>query len=195
MNSVRSNQDTLLLRLPAEIRNRIWQFALGGKLIRPQYTTRRSNYPKLMLQPCERKNAFSLLRTCRQIYAETAVLPFTINRFSMTCYWTLLKSSKHFRKYQCSQIEKIQLEQSMYGLQERYRELVKSNLAERSLSTVLPGLRRIHIRAFPCSYYTGVTFGAFEAFLQSEVIPGMLAKGYQVSIEEMNITAEEFDKQ
>jgi hypothetical protein len=191
---VRSNQDTPLLRLPAEIRNRIWQFALGGKVYRQQHVTG-NRRGKLMPQPCERGNAFLLLRTCRQIYAETGVLPFTINTFSITSYWSLVHMFKPFRKYQCSQIEQIHIEMSNSGLEEWWKAWMKRQFDDVDLSGRLPGLRRIYFRIFPCPHHPNASFGPSKAFLQSDIVPGMLAKGYQISIEEMGITANKFDHQ
>jgi hypothetical protein len=72
---------TQLLRLPAELRVQIWKYALGGKMFEvycwPSY-----NYHKNPTRVLNReRNCLSLLRTCRQIYQEARLIPFTSNRF------------------------------------------------------------------------------------------------------------------
>jgi hypothetical protein len=69
----RNAQESLLLRLPAEIRNRIWthivaieKVYIGGEFM---------NDPKCVAPQLH------LLRVCRQTYAEAALLPYSSNRF------------------------------------------------------------------------------------------------------------------
>lgn len=69
----RNSRESLLLRLPAEIRNRIWTQVLAMEVIyvgdefrdNSDYTT----------------PALDLLRVCRPIYAEAALLPYSLNAF------------------------------------------------------------------------------------------------------------------
>lgn len=76
----KSNSMIPLLRLPPELRNRIWEYALGGHIF-----TVRSCDPKSKVVhfevSSEEKKGTTLLRACRQIYAETALLPFRLNAF------------------------------------------------------------------------------------------------------------------
>ncbi|KAF2850755.1 hypothetical protein T440DRAFT_518049 [Plenodomus tracheiphilus IPT5] len=76
----KENARSPLLRLPPEIRNQIWELALGGsdffldydldkvKVVKPE--TPRTSTP-----------ATALLRTCRQIYAEAALCHYKVNAF------------------------------------------------------------------------------------------------------------------
>src|SRR4051812_48744235 len=96
--SVENNRASPLLFLPPEIRNRIFHYAIGGKTFRQLYRTHGTQ--RFLGEPSGRPNAFALLRTCRQIYAETAVVPFTSNVFSARYCWNLKRSLRSFRRYQ-----------------------------------------------------------------------------------------------
>jgi hypothetical protein len=67
-----SQRDSPLLRLPPEIRNTIFEYALGGRTILLESTP--FKYGDL--------KAVSLLAVSRQIYAETAMILFSANTFS-----------------------------------------------------------------------------------------------------------------
>ncbi|KAF1360416.1 hypothetical protein EJ07DRAFT_177115 [Lizonia empirigonia] len=80
VKTIKQNSLTPLLQLPPEVRNQIWEYALGGNVFeitssRKVQTRRRT---KESVQP---KHAFPLLGVCRQIYAETALLPYKANAF------------------------------------------------------------------------------------------------------------------
>ncbi|KAH8731111.1 hypothetical protein GQ44DRAFT_755879 [Phaeosphaeriaceae sp. PMI808] len=74
----KNSQRSALLRLPLDIRTMIWEYVLeSGEIIKlfPIACVRHSKIPK----PTHR---FQLLRVCRQIYVEAALLPYTLNTFS-----------------------------------------------------------------------------------------------------------------
>ncbi|KAF7446426.1 hypothetical protein Ptr902_09458 [Pyrenophora tritici-repentis] len=77
---VKVNQQSPLLRLPPEIRNRIWEFALGGMVYRVKNPDS-DRHRKLAPSP-KQPAGISLLRVCRQIYAEAAMLPSLLNTIS-----------------------------------------------------------------------------------------------------------------
>ena len=94
--STKSNSDSPLLRLPAEIRNCIWEYALGGN-IRDLTIFRRDRkcYTEWLIAMSRAsfpQHSHALLSTCRQIYAETALLTFSTNEFRFrsktTFKWT-----------------------------------------------------------------------------------------------------------
>jgi hypothetical protein len=64
----------------------IWGYALGGQTIRlaPQ-----QDPPKAVVWS---KDRFPLLRVCRQVYSEAAILPYALNTFQFTC-------GKHYSDY------------------------------------------------------------------------------------------------
>ncbi|PVI04525.1 hypothetical protein DM02DRAFT_651474 [Periconia macrospinosa] len=68
------NVKSPFLRLPPEIRNRIYEFVLGGRLLLLSPPELRDGYPV---------NSLALLLVCRQIHQETRDLPFTLNRFTV----------------------------------------------------------------------------------------------------------------
>ncbi len=71
-----NTRNSPLLRLPVEIREMIWEYTLSCSPIRPW-----SNQFSPSPQPSP-TDKFPLLRVCRQIYAETAALPYTLNTVS-----------------------------------------------------------------------------------------------------------------
>lgn len=104
--SVKSNAESPLLRLPAEIRNLIWSFACGGQLVTTTYSFFRlgddnkggafcyltdkdlvANAQKsrdlsdYFRRPVRVASAFQLPRVCRQIYSETALRSYRDNTF------------------------------------------------------------------------------------------------------------------
>ncbi|PSN62963.1 hypothetical protein BS50DRAFT_591190 [Corynespora cassiicola Philippines] len=71
-----------LLRLPVEIRKSISEYTLSGHVITIQS---QSGYlHEIHLQPISKRLAFGLTKVCRQIYAETASIPYALNRFILT---------------------------------------------------------------------------------------------------------------
>lgn len=76
LTSARQNQqDSPLLKLPPEIRNQIFQLAIGDKTyhILSTFSSARRR---------QEKHALALLSCCRQIYAETALLPWAQYTFA-----------------------------------------------------------------------------------------------------------------
>jgi len=75
-----------LLRLPPEIRQRIWTYAVHVQTVIVGYGT----YPEDARYYPEQ----SILRVCRQVHAETCLLPYSGNTFSpddMGCFNVWLK--------------------------------------------------------------------------------------------------------
>jgi len=76
-----NQRNSPLLRLPAELRNQIYKYALGGHIVLLG-TTHELVYPrKPRLYPEEPISHFALLRVCSQIHAEAALLPYSLNIF------------------------------------------------------------------------------------------------------------------
>ncbi|KAJ4296249.1 beta transducin [Kalmusia sp. IMI 367209] len=91
----RNSVTSPLLRLPPEIRNKIWEYALGGfqidvrktggrkKAVKLVYTTR----PVGTCYPLSKdyiKPTFHLHEVCRQMYFETSPLIYTLNTFGFS---------------------------------------------------------------------------------------------------------------
>jgi len=88
--------------MPAEIRNAIWKLVLGGKEYRSDWKAR--FYPS----PTEPKDVTALLRTCRQIYSEAAIMPLALTIFSVRCVREAERSLKKFKPNQRKQITTLQ---------------------------------------------------------------------------------------
>lgn len=138
---VKSNQMSPLLRLPPEIRNKIWQYVLGGKLIRVE-DQKGSRYAKFSSSPSEPDNAMALLRTCRQVYAEAALMPLLLNTFSFD-YITVVKKLKLRQRKHIASI-RFNLSSSLLFM------LHATTLASHqiSLPTLFPCLKKICVRIF-----------------------------------------------
>ncbi|CAN9355968.1 unnamed protein product [Alternaria alternata] len=74
-----NQQDSPLLRLPPELRCLVFEYALGGNT----YMIRYHRTSKAVKNTTVAKHALALLSVCRQIFAETALLPFSLNTFSV----------------------------------------------------------------------------------------------------------------
>jgi hypothetical protein len=100
--------ESSFLRLPAEIRNQIYEEALGGNTIKIEYKTYQPNYKKIVPvfkyhctvydkqtdpfrdhypRSDQASSGFTLLNSvCRQLYLETAPLPYRLNRIAFSSY-------------------------------------------------------------------------------------------------------------
>jgi hypothetical protein len=74
--------NSLLLRLPPELRNIIYEYALGGREISfTLYATSSGNHFDLLFYGSHHRNILGLLFACRQMHSETALLPYKLNSF------------------------------------------------------------------------------------------------------------------
>jgi len=150
MPSVKTNQDSPLLRLPGELRTRIWEYVLGGFELRSMFPDHsQPRKPRRMIPPfAERSNGTQLLRTCRQIYTETALLPYKTNTFIFETYTPVKYDLKRMKAFQRAHIEKIQFDvDCQAGDTDPYKLMFA--LGEDNLE-VLPGLKHVHVVAFCC---------------------------------------------
>jgi hypothetical protein len=147
---VKNNQDSPLLRLPPELRDRIWGFAIGAHVLRVVYTNSPANKTVVKIQPPfkENRNTLALLRTCRQIYSETALLPYKSSTYSCDLWQPLSHGLRHMKRFQRAQIEDLQVELDLPWSRNpvRIQELCVDKLA------ILPGLKRVRILAFRDKY-------------------------------------------
>ena len=91
-----NRQRSPLLRLPAEIRNKIYGYALGGMKLRMPYRSKElgvvsamSYGPSVSLTPLHRLVGLTLVS--RQLYAETKILPFEL------CTMHVIRSLFHYQ--------------------------------------------------------------------------------------------------
>jgi len=68
--------------MSAEIRNSIYNYALGGYVFDVS-----KPYPPLNFQGGLSKHSLALTRTCRQIYAETSLVAFATNTFYIDTWY------------------------------------------------------------------------------------------------------------
>lgn len=102
MARVQGNQQAPLLRLPPEIRDRIWRYALGGKTfvgVGLWESTYRFGPSK-----ADPENGAALLRTCRQIYSETALHLPRLGNFVYATFSALKRSARKLKRYQHNQV-------------------------------------------------------------------------------------------
>ena len=80
INSTARNQlQSPLLRLPPEIRNKLYILVLGGRTCRFKDAIDRGH---AILDTKGERHVFGLLFVCHQIYSETSLLPYSLNTFS-----------------------------------------------------------------------------------------------------------------
>lgn len=88
----------------------------------------------------------ALLRISRQVYHETALLPFASNTFSITDHHRLKPPFNSFKVYQLQHITSVQLEMSDFSVDHPSDRFMSFGSAMRSNGLkYLPGLQRIHI--------------------------------------------------
>lgn len=142
MDSARQNQrDSPLLRLPAELRNQIFQYALGCKTW--TFLVRESHQQTVYV-PSRLEHALALLAVCRQIYAETALLPFSLDTFSFDHYTDLQWWLKAQRPAQSDVVSTISIHHRLY-LYGILAELYDWRLGKWE-SSRLPALRVVHVK-------------------------------------------------
>ncbi|KAF2118341.1 hypothetical protein BDV96DRAFT_569693 [Lophiotrema nucula] len=148
----RNKHRSPLLRLPGEIRNHIFVYALGGlhivvsELKKKSYEIKKIRCAKMrdLTQKMEdglrftyfQPHYLSLLLVCRQIYAETALLPFSINHFWIKSE-KALENWKDFNHVLPAQINAIEICQF-------WVYMTKSVLA---LST-LPAIKKVYVMSW-----------------------------------------------
>jgi hypothetical protein len=83
-STLRNQKESPLLRLPAELRDKIYGYVFSGGRIIPHFSPIRNTFAifqgfirnQTIFGPVHGDNPLALLYVCRQTYAETALLPF-----------------------------------------------------------------------------------------------------------------------
>lgn len=103
-----------MLRLPPEIRDQIWEYVLGGYTLKAVPvaldTSPRGDYryvPRITPLFQEAPLDLNRLGTCRQIYSETAFIPYRSNTFFYFRYSHIWYDTKCLKPYQLKQISEI----------------------------------------------------------------------------------------
>lgn len=119
---------------------------LGGKtLVRTRYV--RSRKSRFLPPLPDRAHDLASPRACRQVYAETALLPYKLNSFQFWYYYDMARECRYLKQFQRAQILDIELTvSSKWGLGIGSMEWIKSSgkLSEHSLE-FLPVLKRMHL--------------------------------------------------
>ena len=99
------------MRLPPEIRDMIWKYVLGGKTFEApgedNGLPNRLRTAVLEPYPGNPKEGFALLRTCRQVYLETAPYPITLSTFGCQDPDILMAAIKKLKPYQRKQVRLV----------------------------------------------------------------------------------------
>jgi hypothetical protein len=143
-------RNNLLLRLPAELRNRIYEHVLGGRTYRFKDTVYTG---RARLDTKGENHILALLYVCRQIYFETALLPYTMNMFSFRHFDISLepflrhRSPSQIRSIYFMELVTYQASQ-MWAALEPFSPYMSREF--RTLSS-LPNLRELRIVSHMCS--------------------------------------------
>jgi hypothetical protein len=80
-----------LLRLPGKLRNKIYEYALGGRVwhVGDRGSDTRPGDQLIVIKASEVPDACSLLRACHQIHAEAHHLPLSLITYSSDTAWYL----------------------------------------------------------------------------------------------------------
>jgi len=134
--NLHNQRESPLLQMPPEIRNMIYTYVFKGLNWRIYKT-------KWSIERLERRrNDLALLGTCRQISAETALLPFVLGRFDFRWFKFSTESGIGlFKTISAAQLGAIQ------SISRFYLSTTESELRRNlNILTVLPNLRCIELR-------------------------------------------------
>ncbi|CAN9366812.1 unnamed protein product [Alternaria alternata] len=167
----KQNRTSPLLRLPPEIRNVIWKLVLGGNVYRTWLCGR------LESPSPEPKNVMALLRTCRQVYAEAALMPLTLTIFT-TEY--IPYAARDLRKLKPQQRRLITFFQMVISHPNSISyHYLKYGL---NLAKLLPCLQDLHIRVFEVLHTS--TQKVNEERIRKHLEPGLHEKPITIKIEQ-----------
>ncbi|KAL6712110.1 hypothetical protein ACN47E_003153 [Coniothyrium glycines] len=154
MKAIKANANSPLLRLPPEIRNMIWKYAVGGECIvlapldRLQLSAAGSTSQEFLRYMGWREQTSALFRVCRQIYSETALLPFECGTFTFksprACDWI-----RELLPRQQSMINEIHIVTDLLQwvvLDKRGLNLILGNKAGAFPLDLLSGLRQLVVQ-------------------------------------------------
>ncbi|KAF2997690.1 hypothetical protein E8E13_006369 [Curvularia kusanoi] len=110
---VSENQKSPLLRLPREIRDCIWSYALESPVLIVKKHMDLSfdidTRNKLVPDAAHLINGVAILRTCRQIYSETVLFPLRSGTIMSNGLCAILAAVKILQSYQREQVTKLRL--------------------------------------------------------------------------------------
>jgi hypothetical protein len=176
--------------LPAEIRNDIWKLVLGGKIFR---TEGWGKMAKLATSPADHKKAMSLLRTCRQIYAEAASMPLTLNNFSFEFADQAGKILRKFPGHKRQQISSLQFEMRhpnhVFLLDEAHLRRDKF-----SFPKLLPGLKELFVYVFSAPTSDKTETQKTEDKIRQLLAPSIRGTQIDVKVEQTELMWAAYDE-
>jgi hypothetical protein len=176
-----------LLRLPGEIRNRIYTYVIKFRpyefaIVKPDSTGRRARLK-------HRANGVQLSRVCRRLYHETAMLPFSLNEFCCANFYVCEVLHKLFTTTQRAAMRKLIVKvagDKFWPTRMYLHTVIQSGFA---LSQHYPNLDRVVVR----SYYTvdnpgGRVRGIIEGkrTLLTEWFTKGEKEGFEVEFQDLN---------
>jgi hypothetical protein len=177
-----NQSDSPFLRLPAEVRNRIYEYALGSQTINIGYETYEEEQPVFkyhctvfsrMTNPFKERQqhyvkiskGFTLLNNiCRQLYLETAVLPYKLSTIAFDSNNIMVNFLLHEQRLSRSQ---------RHGFKQI---IVRNCLPGANMLTYLPNLEKVYLGGQqahnkPSGWYNVVRREGEEPELQRKSIP------------------------
>ncbi|KAL6704740.1 hypothetical protein ACN47E_007661 [Coniothyrium glycines] len=148
---VKANRSSPLLRLPAEIRNKIWNYTLDDIFYRIAWTSH-GDEPMAHRSVADGPHGLSLLRACRQIYAEAAAIPFTSITFAFDDVTAMKAYLKTLGLTHRKRIAKLQVD-SVVTLPSMPLEMEPIYLSRvlRLFLQQLPALKHFQMVTYPCN--------------------------------------------
>lgn len=134
----RNSETSPLLRLPREIRDKIWEEVLANRILKPFYFGRKKR-PDHYCTVSGSKMNLGLLLTCRQVYSETALLPFEGNIFAFQGITLALNDVRKIKKVYRGYIRHIQI------CIDHHRSQRQQVADLRKIGSMFPGLSSIRI--------------------------------------------------
>jgi hypothetical protein len=172
----RNARESPLLRLPAELRNRIYDLVLyeGDYNFASHFYIKDDqdqddflNFEGFKVDP-KVPNRLGLIRTCRQLYAETVLLPFSLNTFvfrthAMQYFFDSKTTMAQSRAIRAIELHLAISDGSIFLAHPKYTPMgaTRESQVDRytvSFCTALPGLASIYVRV---SKYDGHTWNEY----------------------------------
>jgi hypothetical protein len=100
-----------LLRLPAEIRNQIWQYTLGTMQVHPmvESTPRYNDRGSETISDFDVDRQLALVRTCRQLYSEAGLIFYRDSTYSFNTCSAMARFRLSLRNAQLEAVQTIAL--------------------------------------------------------------------------------------
>jgi hypothetical protein len=148
-----NQRNSPLLRLPAELRNRVYGYALGGAVWDAD-ETRHPPHKLSFDRRIEQKHSLGLLHVSRQIFEETRLLPFQLGTFS-SGLWSMSQLLNTFSSESIEAITTFETRGCCYQPRRSRMSAADSRSSRvnhfqlsdsmHSLKKVLPALQRLHV--------------------------------------------------